>query len=589
MRQRVICPSCTPNRKPANRREAELSLTEGQDGVLLYYCHHCHIEGGVPMRGGERMERQERMVDRGSGASVFQFPPPEQRAAAGSVPEASPLSPSAVAYLMGRGISEETACECGVGSLTRTFNGGRDVREVLVFPYEAGGKAYAQKLRHFPDKGFSQNGAASTFWLKDQVQGGEDLIIVEGEFDALAVRETGHRSVVSVPNGAPQKVSERPINSEEDRKFRYVWDGVEIFKAAKRVIIACDNDEPGRALAEEIARRWGRVKSWRVVWPDDCKDANDVLIKHGSDKLKEILANPEPWPVAGVYRAADFYDQVHKLYEGGLGKGEDPGMGLGDIYTIAPGHLTVITGVPGSGKSSLFNQIMVNLAMAKDWTMAVYSSETPPPIHIPMLAQMYLGKPFFKGPHARMTKDELAKGEAWVNDHFIFLHSPDGASYQEIIERLEVAVMRFGIRGFVIDPANYLRRPHGDDVEWVGEMLEAFRAFAQSHDCHAWVVAHPKKMEPGRVPTGYDVAASAHWYNRPDFGVTVHRPEDNRTVTQFHVWKVRFSWTGKEGREELYYDVPTGRFSDFPFGAQRYQPPERIEGAPDPWDFKGRK
>lgn len=568
-----------------------MALSEGEEGVLLYSCHHCGISGGVRMHGGEkRMMNYQQVRREPTHLTVVSPPSPPPASPGGRGLDQEPLSGDAVAYLMTRGISEETACAAGVGCRSLPFRGeaGREVREVLVFPYSSGGKPYAQKVRAFPDKLFTQVGAAATLWLSDQVQGGDDLFVVEGEIDALSVREVGHKSVVSVPNGAPVKVSDRPVNSQDDRKFQYVWAAKQIFEDAKRVIIAVDNDEPGRALGEEIARRWGKARCWRIDWPDGCKDANDVLMKLGPEKLKELLANPTPWPISGVYDAKHFHEQVQSLYSGGLGKGADPGMGLGELYTLSPGNLTVVTGIPGSGKSSVFNQILVNMAENHGWTSAIYSSETPPPVHIAVLAAMKMGKPFFAGPVPRMTEDELAAAENWVNDYFTFLHFEDTPSYQEVIERLEVAVMRMGIRVFVVDPSNYLKKTNEDTVEWVGEMLEAFRSFAQSHGCHAIVVAHPKKPpEAGdKPPGGYDISGSAAWYNRADFGVTVHRPQSDRSITRFHVWKVRWSWMGKEGREELFYDHPTGRFSDAPFASNGgiiyscYTPQEG-----DPWEM----
>lgn len=496
--QRTTCPSCSPSRKRINQGQKVLSLKEDA-GLLLYACHHCGLEGGIRMREERVAYMEPRRL------AVVEPPPKPQRSL-----DVEPLTEAALAYLLSRGVSEATAKAAGVGSRTlrfRTDEGASELREVLVFPYTAGGQQYAQKVRTFPDKKFTQIGSAATLWLGEQVHGGEDLIIAEGELDALSIREAGHRSVVSVPNGAPLKVAEHMPNAADDRKFQYIWAGADLFKNAKRVIIAGDNDPQGQALAEEIARRWGRARTWRLVYPADCKDANDVLIKHGPQKLKEIVDNPEPWPVDGVYDAMHYAEKVRALFAGGLGRGADPGMGLGDLYTLCPGHVSVITGIPGSGKSSVFNQIMVNMAKAEGWTMAVYSSETPPEIHIPVFAQMYLGKPFFQGPQPRMNEDDLEHAMRWVNDHFLFLHSPDGTNVESLIERLEAAVMRMGIRAFIIDPANYLQRSgDGDDVEWVGKMLERFRNFAQSHDCHGFIVAHPKKMEPGRIPTGYDIS-----------------------------------------------------------------------------------
>lgn len=549
-------------------------MTE-KDGVLTFFCHHgCGLSGGVRLNHGERrMEYGRKMTS----LSVVPPSPPTPGRGARTV-EQDELSAGIVDYLLSRGISQETACNCGVGSRTLPLRTpeGRALRETIVFPYKQDGRAYAQKARTYPDKLFVQVGSCQTLWLQDQVIGGQDLFIVEGEFDALSVREVGHNDVVSVPNGAPMKVSENPDAVE--RKYQYLAHAQEIFSKATRVVIAVDDDPQGQALGEEIARRWGKAKSWRVVWPVGCKDANDVLVKYGPEQLRTTLSNPEPWPVAGVYNAKHFSGEVRSLYEQGLGKGADPGLGLDHLYTLGPGQLTVVTGLPGSGKSSVFNQIMVNMAADHGWSSAIYSSETPPVLHIPILASIYNGKPFFDGPRMRMSWAELDMAEQWIEDHFTFLHFESTPTYREVIEKLEVAVLRAGIRLAIIDPASYLSRSGDNDVEWVGQMLEAFRCFAQSHEVHVIVVAHPHKMQPGQIPQGYSISGSAHWTNRADFGITVHRPEDNRDLTKFVVWKVRWSWMGSEGESDLFFDKPTGRFSDFPFNERRYEPI-----GDDPW------
>lgn len=564
---RHICPECSHIRKKQHQRDKTLSVHE-KDGLILYNCHHCGASGATPIHSPEP-ERSFSPV----GPKIEK-------------PKDAALSQAAVSFLMERGISQETAEGAGVFSADHYIGG--ETQEGIWFPY-GGKKSYAHKIRAIASKAFTQAGGATTLWLAEQSTPGEDLIIVEGEIDALSIREVGHRSVVSVPNGAPVRVVDGKIDPREDRKFQYVWQAKAVLEKSKRIIIAADADEPGQALAEELARRIGKAKCWRIVWPEGCKDANDVLRRLGPEALKAAIQNPEPWPVAGVYEAKHFQDRVLDFYDKGLGKGAVSGFGeLDELYSMSPGCLTVITGVPGSGKSTWLNALMVQMAKKEKWTMAIYSSETPPEVHIPMLASLYMGKPFFEGATERMSKEELKQALEWVNEHFVFLHSTDTASYEEIIERLEAAVMRAGIRAFLIDPANYLRKPNNcDEVEWVGQMLEAIRAFAQSHDCHAWVIAHPKKMQPRQdgstsVPKGYDITGSAHWYNRPDFGLTVHRDEESKHITQLHVWKVRFWWTGKEGQTDLFHDRATGRFGETPFQRVIYSLGDS-EGK-DPWD-----
>jgi twinkle protein len=61
--------------------------------------------------------------------------------------------------------------------------------------------------------------------------------------------------------------------------------------------LALDNDKSGQAMSEEIARRVGKDRCWKIEYPEDCKDANEVLIKHGAEKLDEIsLRHPVPYP-----------------------------------------------------------------------------------------------------------------------------------------------------------------------------------------------------------------------------------------------------------------------------------------------------
>ena len=552
--QRHPCPKCSPERKSVHRHERVLSLSRSED-ALRFSCHHCGFEGAIPDKTSPRP-----------------YIPPVQRT---YMPEAARLTPlpieedrslseAARAWFAGRGISEATLTEMGVWSAPA----GRS-EDVIRFPYTTGGNVYALKMRAYPEKKFHCQGAPATLFGIDQVAAGEDLVICEGEIDQLSLREAGIKSAVSVPNGAPVQVSDRKIDPENDRKYQAVWSARTQLEEAKRIIIACDGDAPGQALAEELARRIGKARCWRIDWPDDCKDANDVLVKLGKDKLAELIANPVPWPIQGVRNPLSYSDQIDGLYAKGLGRGESTGFpNVDELYTVEPGHLVVVTGTPGSGKTALVNQLAVNLAKSNGWTFAIQSSEIDPALHVAMLAALYVGKPFFDGTAPRMTPDELRDALTWVDDHFVMLFSDGTAGVPDTIERLETAVLRKGVRGVIIDPASYLRIPEG--AEAVGHMLEEFKNFAMRADAVIWLIAHPFKMRANAdgstpVPRGYEISGSSAWVNRADCGITIHRPSDNRNITEFHVWKSRYSWISREGSTELHYDVPTGRYSEQPF------------------------
>ena len=74
-----------------------------------------------------------------------------------------------------------------------------------------------------------------------------------------------------------------------------------------------DNDTAGNAMAEELARRIGKHKCYKIKYPDDCKDANEVLLRHGREYLFNLPDNAEPFPVSGLYNAKKFHEQL-KIY-----------------------------------------------------------------------------------------------------------------------------------------------------------------------------------------------------------------------------------------------------------------------------------
>jgi len=181
-----------------------------------------------------------------------------------------------------------------------------------------------------------------------------------------------------------------------------------------------------------------------------------------------------------------------------------------------------------------------------------------------------------------VTEKEFEDSFKWLNRHFSFLYHADGSltGLDDILERLKVAVMRHGIRGAVIDPYNFISRNRDiSETDWVSELLTTLKAFCMAHGVHIWFVAHPQKMrkyDNGElpVPEGNDISGSAAWFAKADFGVTLHR--DRSGLATFHVWKVRYSWTGKLGSTALAYNTETSTYEGEP-------DPTRVTATMDDW------
>jgi twinkle protein len=536
---RIACPHCSESRKKSH--EKSMGVTVESDRVV-YQCFHCGVSGAIRknkfMNQVQQIKKQPKPID----------PPTEH------VPEI------VKDFLANRGINPEIANQFPLVGSQKYFAGvGKS--DAIGFVYGDPRQPEAIKWRSTSEKEFTQQGSARSFFGLNQLTiGVTELIICEGEMDVLALASAGI-TAVSVPNGAPAKISDGKVDPKQDGRFSYVWEARELIDSVERVVFFPDNDEPGHALVEELARRIGRAKCWTVILPE--KDANETLQKHGPEALQEALRTAKPLPLEGVYLPEDFEAQIVSLYDSGVVTGASTGLGtLDSLYTILPGQLSVVTGLPGSGKSELIDQICVNIAMQKGWRFAVASFENPPSMHIAKLAEKVIGKPFFG--NDRMSSDERDYALAFLNQHFVFLQSHDGApsTVQSIIDRTKQAVMRMGVRGLIIDPYNYLDMDSDSEHQAISKMLTDIVLFCKSHELHVWFVAHPAKHLPDDgVPKGQHISGSAAWFAKADMGITVHRKQNQ---TQVHVWKSRFKWVGQIGSVELNYDLPTGRYSDKP-------------------------
>jgi len=552
---RYVCPECAPSRKKKNEKTLSISF-EGND--IIYYCHHCNISGRK-----NNKPFYEEILEK-----------PVVRAI--SVPKSSDQGEIDL-FLNRRGIDYATVKEkYKVVTGVRYFrqHGDHLAGEVPAIGFVYGNDE-AVKWRSMSDERFTQDGAARTLWSLDLARRANDvhtLVITEGEVDCLTVASVASDGVVavSVPNGAPQKVSNKTIHASEDTKFSYIWDAKDVLESAEKIILVTDNDEAGEALREELARRIGRAKCYSVIYPDDCKDANDVHKSYGADAVRGLIDSAEPLPLEGVYQVEDYRQEVQQLYQNGMVGGLSTGINAIDkLFTVVQGQLSIVTGIPGSGKSEFIDQLMVNLAQQYGWKFAVASFENPPALHIAKLAEKIAGKPFFDGPTPKMSEAEATTTLDYIHEHFMFLEQRTGeaATIDSVLDRCQQAVMRMGVRGLVIDPYNYIAQSQKVENEHQGinDMLTRLVAFARAQGIHIWFIAHPAKMptdQEGRtaVPKGMNISGSASFFAKADLGITVHRNK-NKDV-EVHCWKVRFKWLGQVGKTVLNYDVPTGRYSD---------------------------
>lgn len=293
----------------------------------------------------------------------------------------------------------------------------------------------------------------------------------------------------------------------------------------------------------------------------------------GDDAIDEVGED-----VVELVDAEKLLDEARRRYlGGGLKRGDSTGWeSIDEHYTVAPGQWTVVTGIPGSGKSEWLDAMLVNLAETDEWEFCLYSPENfPTSTHLIKLAEKRARKPYSRDwpNNPRMTLDEADEAMRWVVERFFWIE-PKLRTPESLIERALAYRAKEKKFGVVLDPWNTLdhNRRGMNETDYVSSVLSRVTRLVREANAHVWLVAHPQKI--GRdaktgerpVPTPYDIAGSAHWYNKADNAITVHRDQTATSETgvdevEVHIQKVRYRHIGRAGAAiGLCYERATGRF-----------------------------
>jgi twinkle protein len=537
---RTLCPECSGERKKQNNKCLSVDISKG-----VFFCHHCGHSGGL--NGDKDNETLQKFIK----------------------PKYSPktkLPDKVVEWFKGRGISEKVLAlnKIGYGQSWQDKNG-------IQFPYYKDGVVVNIKHRSAKKDFRQEKNAEKCLYRFDEISEcrGNDLIITEGEIDALSLQTVGYEMVTSIPDGAPS-TDAKQFNS----KFDFLKSAEAIFRHCTKIILAVDNDTPGKLVEQELARRIGAERCYRVHYPDGCKDANDVLVKHGGEALREAINKAAPLPVEGLFSAADFEDEVCLLYRLGENRGESTGWNsLDGYYTVKPGEFTVITGIPGAGKSNFLDALVVNMAQDFGWRFVFFSPENwPVKRHLQSLIEKTEKKPFAKHGQfeERMSETDVREVLGVLSEYFYFIYPErDMLTVDTILEKARAAIFRYGVRGVIIDPWNEVDHQYENmtEAQYLSKSLSKIRQFAKRNAVHVWVVAHPRNLVKDKdgnykPPTMYEISGGAHWRNKADNGLCLFRNDYQVHETEIFIQKIRFKEVGKVGSIKLKYIEDTGDYAE---------------------------
>jgi twinkle protein len=539
--QKAVCPKCSINRRKQNDKSLYINV---EKGVWKCYNPGCEWENGsgIPNRN---MSQSQRTYTKPEGTALT-------------------LSEKVINYFRDeRCISPETVRRFNV-TAGETYMPQTSKNVMAIhFNYYRNGELVNIKYRDGAKNFKMSAGAELIFYGIDNVKQNDYIIITEGEFDAMSFADAGY-DAVSVPNGA----------SVSSQRLEYLENCYDWINGFKKIYIATDNDAPGVALATELARRLGRERCWRINFPEGCKDANDVLIKRDVFELANCYNTATPYPLESVISASDVYADLVTEMENGLTPGVTLSRfpSLSEFHTWRQGMLTVVTGAPGSGKSSWVDNIMVDLAREHGWVFGVWSSEKPNIArHLAELYQIFLDKSFYKTTFDtnRINKIDIDSYKEFFDRHFKFIDTGTAnLTIEGLLEKGRQLIGRYGINCLILD--NWATIEHSGSAksnkhEYTGLALAKTTSFCRQNNCDVILVAHPNKgvNHSGKVRKagGYDVSDSSHFFNLTDNGFTVYRnPETG--LTDVTKWKNRWREIGGLGECYFKYNVLTGRFNE---------------------------
>lgn len=406
----------------------------------------------------------------------------------------TPLTEKGRNYLHARGFSDQTIDAFHIES---------DQQENLVFNFIRDGKVIYQKFRS-PEKYDKSCGKPKEWQVSntepillnmDDLSLNTPIVITEGQCDAMAIYEAGYTNVTSVPCGCDNLMW-----------IDNCWD---FLMKISTIILFGDADEPGQKMVNDLKNRLS-ICNLQVVpleaYPErpdgkPCKDANEILVRYGKEKLLSMIGEAESCEIRGLIDFADI-------------KRSDPskkmripiGIPALDKATggFQEGGITIVTGDPGSGKSTSMGITIIN-AIEHGFPVCVYSGELSAEdfqewITLQAAGDEYVGLKYDEFDHSMepWLDDEVYhricehfRGKLKVYDNE--LDTPNSI-LKTVTDLFDGAFRRYGSKLFFVDNLMSLGwGTSGDDNAVQGEIIQTMKHFALQHHVHVVIVAHLRK------------------------------------------------------------------------------------------------
>lgn len=392
---------------------------------------------------------------------------------------------------------------------------------LIVIPYLEPGQDEPSmvKLRYVPPEPVDPKGrpkryariagGSTSLYAPLGLHGDRPVLMVGGELDALSVLQALLSSgmtkdeipfdVIAPTSESSWSAAAARLDELELDRIVQQKEGSEEGKEVKLdIIIAFDNDDAGRTAAQKAAAAIGRWRCRIAEWPNDHKDANDVLVAGGLDlfSIQAMIDEAESVAAKGIAPTSAFEERVVSwVYrEGASGWSTglpelDDKMGGG----LRPGEITILTGHTGAGKSIFSSQIALEFRSRGQrvwWHPAELGVED----QISRCVYQMSGQEARTLPLLELRRYVQELTGIWWLDHY------GNIEVDAYLETLRYVVHRLSVDLILIDHRDYLIKRGGKDRwEQLDDLFARVVKLIQSSHAHCILVAHP-----AAPPRGYD-------------------------------------------------------------------------------------
>ena len=418
----------------------------------------------------------------------------------------------------------------------------------------------SHKVQHGQAKCWCQQNSdtAPLLFNMNRINVNSPLLICEGEPDCLSAVEAGFKNAVSVPLGSSN--------------LHWIDENLEWLDQFESIIICADNDDAGVKMQKECVPRLG---SWRTKVVDIpaipigntgrvTKDLNEILYVCGKDKVLELILDAKDSPVPSVADLSDVEPTEYEDVDGvttGLKAIDD------ELMRLFFGTLTIVSGQPGSGKSSLLTQLACN-SLDNDIGTWLFSGELPNGVEKSWFNYIFAGPRNITdaisrrgNPYKKIPTTTLAEINKTYKGRWHIYRDDYDNTLDKLIASMTDTVRKYGARCLILD--NFMcidTETSEEELRSQTDTIKKLIEFAKKYQVAVILVCHPRKMDAGTNVGIYDIAGTSNIVN------LAHRTIGLRRVTDAE--RENAAKYSEKRRQLLKYDVIVTIVKDRMFGRQ---------------------